>query len=550
MAFTTDSATDSPTPKSAAEQGKNSGLPQVLGFISLGMLSLGVVGVGLHNLGNRYFWTDESSSFFTALGWPAPGQPPGGLAEIQQTLITFLDPGLYHLMIRAWSELFGTSIYSLRSLPFLFFVLYAVTLFLWYRRFNFPLIVASAGVAVMMLENITPFYAVEVRAYSASLAAAVILPLIALWLMDHPSGRRLTGFLAVSLFFGAMQYTAVSVNLATAALLLVGAVRARSSTSRTIMAIAALVIASVLPLIYLVTRGWPTGGAEADLDHVRTLVLAYMDTPTLVHTLGTNFLSFTALPRTFFLLLVPALLIIIVINRSAIARQRIQRPAQPILELWLYVLVLTVSAALTSVTGFLPWVLGTRWSITEIAGIALSILGLTSLARQYAPRSLLITPGIRTLGVLGLTLVVAIGSWRLWTYERPGDSRALDELVPVLVSGNADSPIVVDYWIFPDTRYWVEYSGEFEPWRQAWIERGVASTDGFVKAGPGDVRAFLESSSDRMLLKDSEALDLLTEPLPAAIQVVYPSEPDFGSPGLASAPIVLIKSGSSPDSVS
>ena len=548
MAFPTDSAIDSPIPKSADTRGEKSGLARTLGSISLGMLSLGVVGLGLHNLGNRYFWTDESSSFFTALGWPAPGQQPGGLAEIQQTLITFLDPGLYHLMIRAWSELFGTSIQSLRSLPFLFFALYAVALVLWYRRFKFPLIVASAGVAVMMLENITPFYAVEVRAYSASLAAAVILPLVALWLLDHPSGRRLTGFLAVGLFFGAMQYTAVSVNLATAALLLVGVVRARSSTSRLIVGVAALVIASVLPLIYLVTRGWPSGGAEADLDHVRTLVLAYMDTPTLVQTLGTNFLSFTALPRTVFLLLVPALLVISVMRRSANARPRIQRPAQEILELWLYVLVLTVSAALTSVTGLLPWVLGTRWSITEVAGIALSMLGLISLARQYAPRSLLKTPVIRTLGVLGLTLVVAVGSWRLWTYERPGDSQALDELVPVLVSGNAETPIVVDYWIFPDTRYWVEYSGEFEQWRQAWIQRGVASTDGFVKAGPGDVRAFLESSSDRMLLKDSEALDLLIEPLPADIQVVYPSEPDFGSPGLTSAPIVLVKSDSSPGS--
>jgi len=551
MASTPDSVVDATTSQPTQ---KVSELPRVLrtmGYLSLGLLGLGVVGLGLHNLGNRYFWTDESSSFFTALGWPTPGQEPGGLAAIQQTLVTFLDPGLYHLMTRGWIEVFGTSIQSLRSLPFVFFVLYVVALLLWYRRFGLPLIVGAAGVSIMMLDNITPYYAVEVRAYSASMAAAVVLPLVALWFKDHPSGRRLFGFLGIGLFLGAMQYMTVSVNLATAALLTVSAIRSRSLTSKRNLAIAALIMVVWLPLIYLATRGWPSGGAEQDLDHVRSTVLAYMDAPAVLQTLTPNFLSFTALPRTLFLVLVPALFVIAKFSgRSESPRREVEQPATGIVDVWFYVLALTVSAALVSLGGFLPWVLGTRWSITEIAGIALSVLGLFALAGQYLPMTVKRRPLLAVTAAIALTLVSAVGAARLWTYERPGDSQALDELVPVLVSGNADSPIVVDYWIFPDTRYWVEYSGEFEPWRQAWIDKGVASTDGFVKAGPVDVQAFLESSSDRMLLKDSEALDLLTEPLPANIQVVYPSEPDLGSPGLASAPIVLVKSDSLLDSVS
>jgi len=514
----------------------------VIGLVSLGIFAIGVTGLGLHNLGNRYFWTDESSSFFTALGWPAPGQQPGGLADIQQTLITFLDPGLFHLMIRGWSETFGTSIQSLRSLPFIFFVLYIAALLLWYRRFRLPLLVAVAGAAVMTLDNITPYYSVEVRAYSASLAAAVALPLAAAWFMDRANVTRLGAFLGVSAFLGAMQYTAASVNIATAALVLTGLFGKRAAAERWLLAVGGAFTLAWLPVIYLITRGWPTRGAEVDLDHVRNLVLGYMDTPTLLQTLSTNFLSFTALPRTLFLIVVPTIVLIAKVSCSNQTNDAaLKRPATPLLQLWLYVAALTGSAALLSIGGFLPWVLGTRWSITDIGGIALSVLGLIVLIRDYLPPTLwqLRLPRIAVASIC--IAIVLLGSWRSWTYERPGDSQALDDLIPVLVSGDPQAPIVVDYWIFPDTRYWVEYSGRFESARQAWIDRGVVSTDGFVEAGPAAIEEFLNSSSDRMLLKDTAALKALPEPLPESVRVIYPREGAPASPDLDSPPVVLVK---------
>ena len=57
----------------------------------------------------------------------------------------------------------------------------------------------------MMLDYISLHHALEVFAYPASLAAAVILPLAALWFMDHPTGRRLIWFLVIGRLFGAMQ---------------------------------------------------------------------------------------------------------------------------------------------------------------------------------------------------------------------------------------------------------------------------------------------------------------------------------------------------------
>lgn len=300
-----------------------------------------------------------------------------------------------------------------------------------------------------------------------------------------------------------------------------------------------------LPLIHLVTRGWPSGGAEEDLDHVRTLVLAYMDSETLLHTLTTNFFSFTALPRTLFLVIVPLLFLAAGMSKGKQTTRAVSKPSRDVRDIWLYVLTLTVTAALLSAGGFLPWVLGTRWSITEIAGIALSVLGGFALVKQYAPRTWSGNPTLKAVGALALIVIVMVGTWRLWSYERPGDSKALDELVPVLVSGNPEAPILIDYWIFPDTRYWVEYSGEFDQWRDEWINRGVISTDGYVKAGPESIQKFIDSPSDRMLLKDTEVLEQMTEPLPASVRVVYPSEPDFSSPDLASAPVVLVKEGSS-----
>lgn len=514
---------------------------RALGFVSLGLLVLGIVGLALHNLGNRYFWTDESSSFFTALGWPGPGQSPGGLSEIQQTLITFLDPGLYHLMIRGWFEVFGGGIESLRSLPFIFFVIYVVTLLLWYRRMQLPLLIGVAGVSIMMLENITPYYSVEVRAYSASLAAAVALPLAALWLTSQPTNRRFFTFLLLGAFFGAMQYTAASVNIAVAILL--GTIALRRQTQRKPLIIAAAAFMALwLPIIYLATRGWPSGGAEVDLDHVRSLVLGYMDTPTIVQTLKTNFLSFTALPRTSFLIIVPSLMIIAQLQaRRGVQKERSLSPTTRVVEVWIYVLALTLASALLSIGGFLPWVLGTRWSITEVAGVALSVLGILSLVRDYLPGSWLRRRSVAVGTAVLCLILIASGSWRLWTYERPGNSQALDELVPVLVSGDPSVPIVVDYWIFPDTRYWVEFSGLYEPWRDEWIDRGVESTDGFVEAGAGAIEKFLNSPSDRMLLKDDQALKSFSAELPANVLVVYPDESSVVAPGMSSAPLVLVK---------
>ena len=508
---------------------------RLAGWLGLALLTIGIAVFGVRNLGNRYFWTDESSSFFTALGWPGPGQPPGGLAEIQQGLVTFLDPGLFHLLIRGWTELFGSSIIALRSLPFIFFLAYLVGLFAWYRQFRLPLIVASAGISVMLLDNITPYYAVEVRAYSATMAAAVLLPLAALALAKEVNARRVFIFVITLMFFGSMQYMTMSVNVGAAAVLAVAALRTGVVKERALLFGTAFLSCAWLPLIYLITRGVPTTAPEAELDHVRSTVLAFMDADAVRTVLATNFLSPTALPRTIFLLAIPALAV------TAISAHRCRRSVTLVLHsdtlaLWTFVLVATGTAAALSLVGALPWVVGTRWSIADIAFIGLSVAGLAVLARDvsrpFRPRWV-----VAVVAALSVVVVFA-GSARMAVYERIGDSGALEYLVPLALSGNPRQPILIDYWIYPDTRYWVEYSGLLDRYRQDWIDRGLLGTPGFQPASPEDVRAFVDSDLDRMLLRDGSPV---LGPLPSGVTVVRPPLETWGDLSESQVPVLLVK---------
>lgn len=80
--------------------GEVSAATRALNVISLGILAIGVAGLGFHNLGNRYFWTDESSTFYAALGWPAPGAAPAYIsAAWDSTISAFLDPGIFHMLV-------------------------------------------------------------------------------------------------------------------------------------------------------------------------------------------------------------------------------------------------------------------------------------------------------------------------------------------------------------------------------------------------------------------------------------------------------------------
>jgi hypothetical protein len=507
---------------------------RVSGLLGFFTLAIGIGVLALNNLGNHYFWTDESSSFFAALGWPGPGMEPGGFDDINQSLKAFLDPGLFHYMIRGWTDLFGYRIEVLRALPFIFFLLYVVGLLLWSKLIKVPLIVGVGIAGIMMLENITPYYSVEVRAYSGTQAAAVLMPLIALVLVRN---RRLIVWIpsVISLLvLGSMQFGTFAANVGTSLILAWAFLSVQPTKNRWRLLSTSGLVFALLPLTYLVTRGNPFAEEESQVAHVDDLIMRFQSLPEILGTLQINFLSLTAIPRTAFLVLIPLLLILKKISLPSLSRQSREDLAGTI---WIYIMTTIAVEAIFSLGGFLPWVVGTRWSILDISTIALSIIGLVALAFRFIDTKSVAAALV--ISIMGIA-VVGIGAYRLSIYERQGNQDFLSYLIPEFLAGESDKAII-DYWISPDTRYWIEYSGRYPDLTDLWIAQRIQETSNFETAGAEQILEFLNSDNDRLLLKSENSLIQSGIELPNSIVVLrVPTENLEGIPA-GDAPILLIK---------
>lgn len=507
-----------------------------LGIFGLGGLGISMLIFAARNLGNHYFWTDESATFFTALGWPGPGQPPGDFAAIWSTMLTFVDPGGYQLLVRAWTEVFGTSIVALRLLPFIFFVGYVMALLKWYRLAAAPWIIAAAGASLMLVENITPYYAVELRPYSVVLAAAVALPLLVNWFLTSPTWSRLITYCTVFCLVASVHFSMATVAVGCAALLMVFSARASDLSSRLRLVIGALVSVGILPLIHLVTRGNPLADKESTLTYINDLMLRYQGPDEVLRTLVTNLITPTALPRTLFIALVPILWLAF---RKTPHRQWLTDQTRPVLLLWLYVTVTLAASAVMSWSGFLPWVVGTRWSIVDIGYIALSLVGLTALVLR--------TPWVKRRPVAWVLVAAAIacclvGDLRLARYQRMNDVDYMAALAPAVLSGTPGRA-KVDGWIYGDARYWMEYSGQHPDTKNAWMTHGIQAIPPYTAATDVEIRQFLESRDDRLLLRSLDALRQSGVSLPPNVTIVQVDPSLLNGTDPNAVPIVLVKQG-------
>jgi len=204
---------------------------------------------------------------------------------------------------------------------------------------------------------------------------------------------------------------------------------------------------------------------------------------------------------------------------------------------WLYVIAATIGAAGFSALGFLPWVVGTRWSITDIAYIALSIAALAGLAARlplWSSRFSRLVVGAVCLALVGTA------SLRLVTYHRINDVDYMATLGPALIQGSPKG-IVIDFGIYPDARYWMEYGHSADGVRGAWIKSGPSSTPPFLPATAQDLQNFLHGKNDRMLFRSRQALRESGIPLPSSVHVVEvaPWRLNGVSPDLV--PVALIK---------
>ena len=467
----------------------------------------------------------------SALGWPGIGGEAGAIGDAWSWIMrTFLDPGVFHMLVRFWALNVGTEIEVLRFLPFIFFLIYLVAIALLGRLMRLPWVFALAVVGLMLLENITPYYAVELRPYSAGLAASVALPLAGLWLLQSPSGLRFGVFAATFLAVGTMQYNSLPIELAVAAVLMLGALRQASVRQRLYPLLAAGLSAIWLPLFYLVSRGSPFEVDEGEaLDYIPDLVLADMPFSQAVQTVITNLLSPTGLPRTVFILAVP---LIWVATRRAHERRAII--SENTTRLWLFVTLATALSFALAVLGFIPWKLGTRWSIADVGLIAVSIIGLTALAIDAG---LLRRKALSGLATALALVAILVGAIRVATYERqPGYN-----LRPLLTELVATTPgkAVIDVWMYPEVRYWIEYSRDYEDLQNDWRAVGIKQSGQFDEAVAADLQAFLESDNDAFLLRN-DAL-LLSVPPSALEDFVIITEEHSPVEESNDAPILIVR---------
>ena len=499
------------TPQDTDQRAQTTRPERVANALGLGFITVAVVIYAWRNLGNRYFWSDEASSLYTSLGWPEIGERSRGIAEAWTASQTHIEPGLFNMLEYLWAVGIGTQIEVLRTLPFLFFVIYILAILILSRFVNAPWYLGSAIVGLMFLENITPYYGVELRPHIAGLSAAVVLPLLAIWLTFRPTGPRFIAFLAGFIFFGSFQYTSYPIQVAIAGVLALSALMAKEAVERSLLWAAAAFATLWLPVTFILIRGNPFGLAGGDAIHaIPEAFFPNLSFGEILSIVSTNMLSPTGLPRTVFIVLIPVLLFL---GRFPRRLQGSDQSTWTVMALWLTVTAATVMSFALAMLGFMPWILGTRWSIADVGLIALSLVGLAGIlvtSRFWTRQNL------QALVAVAAIIVTLVGSIRLVAFERPegSDWGVLFEQVADSSAGRID----VDLWLYPELRYWVELSGDYNQYQKTWSQLDIQVVGSPDKADTEDVLRFTQSTEPLLIVRSG---DLIPDvPLPEDVSVV------------------------------
>jgi hypothetical protein len=87
----------------------------------------------------------------------------------------------------------------------------------------------------------------------------------------------------------------------------------------------------------------------------------------------------------------------------------------------------------------------------------------------------------------------------------------------------------VDNWTFVELRYWVEYSGQYDQFREAWVNNAVQVVGGMDKANADDIETFFASDADRFLVRSESLLEGIEIPEDFRVERVesWGSDPDL-----------------------
>jgi hypothetical protein len=148
-----------------------------------------------YHLGTQSFWIDElvSMHFSAHTDWKA--------------LLWDNHPPLYHLLLKGWLALFGTSEFAARSLSVLFSLISFTLLYRFILK-RWGTVSALYGAVLFILSSLALLYAQEARMY-ALFEMAATLNLICFWQVFENQPRTWRNYLFSGLFLACTHYLAL-----------------------------------------------------------------------------------------------------------------------------------------------------------------------------------------------------------------------------------------------------------------------------------------------------------------------------------------------------
>ncbi len=471
-------------------------------------------------------WFDESGQYWLALGlhhFATPLSVPGGWSKIVEYGRVFnSDPGTYTLLLRAWINLFGSSIATLRSLSLLFFCLSPVVIVLAGRRLGGP--VASYALAALAPLGSFMFfhYATEIRAYSMEGLAVLFFFFLPTWTDREGGIGRLLFLGAIGALLVGSRYSAY---LYGAAACIVVCLPLRPFKGMIIRSLTiSLPIAVMVAAGFLIFGRYQAGGAQKAPAYVEAFLLQGKDIAAIVAQIRQNFFEPEALPITIFLIVAP---LVIFFGPASLERLKtfLGRAV-------LFVVLSVMFVAVASWTGKLPWAVHTRWSIgyqaLSVACLASLIIMIGTLIRELLSE--------RIGKFIGISLcVMALSGWAWWINIVQKQPRPYYETVGSLLSVIAErrDSRSLRFWVTEHANTSVRYLCEAGPLKERFLypsnfhfETAQESSNRTpIPAGEYDIivlndQSVLPGYIERVVLSQVDWLEIMNTPPPSAVIVI------------------------------
>lgn len=404
------------------------------------------------------FWFDESGQFLISQGlnhFSSLTQPTGSLIEVLNQNQDFnLDPGGFSIFLRLWTVVFGSSPTALRACVF------AATVCLVVGAILIVWLVTKSVLAVVLFSWLLPrlaysdphvfHYSIELRAYSYSLAASVLLPLLGVFLIRFHKTLLWIFVLCMCCLTASLRYEGVICALAVTISWLIVASADKEHFRKCL--VASLLLVAFIASIYLWMARIQNGGEPPS--YVANYMVDSFDlieaTKHLIHNLGSWPYSLR-LPS----ILIGGLTLFATRKRTGALKRQ------------LFFLVLFQSFVLTaqlflSVLGRMPWWVGLRWSLNDIG---YSVVAAITLIIALC----VLTQHIKYYNFSRAGIVLISSALLIFSdiTEPIRADQNYSRSFPNLVESGGDfwttsnEPLLFDYGMMPDFHYLVRFSGQY-----------------------------------------------------------------------------------------